>query len=42
MMRETLSTIIDPALRILPPMMTSRRAKAMMLARWNRLCVRSG
>lgn len=32
MMRETLATIIDPAMRILPPMMTSRRAKAMLLA----------
>jgi len=32
MMRETLTNIIDPALRILPPMMTSRRAMAMLLA----------
>lgn len=31
-MRETLSNIIDPALRILPPMMTSDAAKAMLLA----------
>lgn len=31
-MRETLSNIIEPALRILPPMMTSRNAKAMLLA----------
>jgi hypothetical protein len=31
-MKTTLSNIIEPALRILPPMMTSYRAKAMMLA----------
>ena len=31
-MKETLSTIIEPALRILPPMMTSDRARALMLA----------
>lgn len=31
-MRETLANIIDPALCILPPMMTSRRARAMLLA----------
>ena len=31
-MRETLANIIDPALRILPPMMTSRRARALLLA----------
>lgn len=31
-MKTALDTIIDPALRILPPMMTSRRACAMLLA----------
>jgi hypothetical protein len=31
-MKHTLTTIIDPALRLLPPMMTSDRAKAMLLA----------
>lgn len=31
-MKTTLTTIVEPALRILPPMMTSRRAKAMLLA----------
>lgn len=31
-MKHTLSTIIDPALRILPSMMTSNAAKAMLLA----------
>ena len=31
-MKHILTTIIEPALRILPPMMTSRRAKAMLLA----------
>jgi len=31
-MKTTLSNIIEPALRILPPMMTSYRAKAMLLA----------
>ena len=31
-MKTTLATIIEPALRILPPMMTSDAAKAMLLA----------
>ena len=31
-MKQILATIIDPALRILPPMMTSDAAKAMLLA----------
>ena len=31
-MKTTLETIIGPAMRILPPMMTSLRAKAMLLA----------
>ena len=31
-MKHTLETIIEPALRILPPMMTSDGAKAMLLA----------
>ena len=31
-MKQTLENVIEPALRILPPMMTSDRAKAVLLA----------